>query len=278
MPTRLRGRLDALRLSQTRATMTTELASIPSARDGLAFDRIEDAATLLIVLPAYNEASRLDPIVREIRARWPDADVLVVDDGSADETSARARSAGAHVATHPFNLGYGAALETGYRYAMTNGYGLLAQMDADGQHDPASIGSLLEPLIAGRADVVVGSRFLSASEYRSSLARRAGSALFGALASLVTGRKITDPTSGLWAMNRRALAALAGGALPHDYPDADVLIGLHYAGLRVTEVPVVMRSSPVKISMHAGLRPLFYVYKMLLSMLLATLGRRPKVL
>jgi glycosyltransferase involved in cell wall biosynthesis len=251
--------------------MTTELATLPAPNATSV-----STARLLVILPAYNEAPRLAPVVAAVRELQSEADVLVVDDGSSDETSECARRAGARVATHPFNLGYGAALETGYRYALKRRYDLVVQMDADGQHQPTSLASLLEPILDNRADVVVGSRFLDPSHYRSTLPRRAGSVLFGKLASLATGRTITDPTSGLWAMNRLAVETLTSGALPHDYPDADVLIGMHRAGLRVAEVAVSMHSSPEKTSMHAGVRPLYYVYKMLLSMTLETIGRRPR--
>ena len=118
--------------------------------------------------------------------------------------------------------------------------------------------------------------FLIPSSYQAPWSRKLGSHLFSWLASRLTGRRITDPTSGLWAMNRKATETLTGGQLPHDYPDADVLIDLHHAGLRLTEVPVVMHPSPRGSSMHDGAKPLYYVFKMLLSMFLAMLGRRPK--
>ena len=231
---------------------------------------------LLVLLPAYNEGPRLEKVLREVRRQRPEADILVVDDGSTDDTEARALGAGASVARHPFNLGYGAALETGYRHAARGGYELLVQLDADGQHDPASLGALIAPIVEERADVVVGSRFLAPSDYRSSWVRRSGSFVFGRLASWFTGRRITDPTSGLWAMNRKALSALTRGVLPHDYPDADILIGMHYAGFRLLEVPVRMRSSVGGRSMHRGIRPFYYIFKMLLSMVLTVLGRRPQ--
>jgi glycosyltransferase involved in cell wall biosynthesis len=255
--------------------MTTELAIKTGIRKEPAVGTRPEPGRLLVLVPAYNEGPRLEPLLRELVRKRPGVEVLVVDDGSTDDTESRALAAGARVARHPFNLGYGAALETGYRFAWIRGYDLLVQLDGDGQHDPAFMDELLAPIREARADVVVGSRFLASSSYRPSRARRIGSALFGWLASRLTGRPITDPTSGYWAMNRKAVSALVGGALPHDYPDADILIGLHYAGLRLVEVPVPMSSVKGKRSMHAGLRPFYYVFKMSLSVLLTVLGRRP---
>jgi glycosyltransferase involved in cell wall biosynthesis len=255
---------------------TTDLGIKSGNLERIGAPTLPEESRLLVVVPAYNEGPRLETVLRELRSRRPGVDVLVVDDGSSDDTEARALSAGARVARHPFNLGYGAALETGYRFARDRGYGLLVQLDGDGQHDPSFIDMLLAPILEARADVVVGSRFLASSSYRPSWVRRLGSALFGWLASRLTGRRITDPTSGYWAMNRKAVSALVGGALPHDYPDADILIGLHYAGLRLVEVPVHMHSAEGKRSMHAGLRPVYYVFKMLLSIMLTVLGRRPQ--
>jgi len=256
--------------------MMTELAIKSGTRKEPEVSTLPEVGRLLVVVPAYNEGPRLETVLRELRRKRPGVDVLVVDDGSTDDTESRALAAGARVARHPFNLGYGAALETGYRFAWQRGYDLLVQLDGDGQHDPVFIDELLAPIQEARADVVVGSRFLASSSYRPSWARRIGSALFGWLASSLTGRPITDPTSGYWAMNRKAVSALVGGVLPHDYPDADILIGLHYAGLRLVEVAVCMSSAEGKRSMHAGLRPVYYVFKMLLSVLLTVLGRRPQ--
>ena len=242
--------------------METDLAAAPK--------------TLLIIMPAFNEGPRLGGVLEKVRSVHPSADVLVVDDGSSDDTEARALGAGATVARHPINLGYGTALETGYQFAIHHGYDLVVQLDGDGQHDPSSLADVLAPVIDGHADVAIGSRFLTPKTYKAPWGRKLGSYLFSWLASRLTGRKFTDPTSGLWAMNRAAIIALTSGQLPHDYPDADVLIGLHYAGIRLTEVPVVMHPSPERPSMHGGAMPLYYVFKMLFSMFLAMLGRRPQ--
>jgi glycosyltransferase involved in cell wall biosynthesis len=256
--------------------MPTEIATPLEKPSGTDAAAAAGGSGLLVVIPAYNESARVEAVVRDVLRQRPGADVLVVDDGSTDDTRAHALASGAHVASHPFNLGYGAALETGYQFASSRDYQIVVQLDADGQHEAKFIDALVGPILEDRADVVVGSRFLAPSDYRSTFGRRGGSFVFGRLASFLIGRRITDPTSGFWAMNRRALVALTRGVLPHDYPDADVLIGMHYAGFRLAEVPVYMRSPEGRKSMHAGIRPLYYIFKMLLSMLVTVLGRRPR--
>ena len=226
----------------------------------------------LVIVPAYNEEARIAGVLHGIRQYIPHADVLIVDDGSTDLTREVALRAGAKVISHPFNLGYGAALQTGYQYALMKNYEGLVQMDGDGQHDPSSIVDLLAIVQKGEADIVIGSRFLEAKEiastpspYRAPLTRRLGMKLFGMIASLLIHQKVTDPTSGFQAMNRRVLEWVSGDRFPCDYPDADVIIMLHRAGFQILEVPVSMFENQDKKSMHGGWRPLYYVFKMFLS-------------
>ncbi len=219
---------------------------------------------LLVVMPAFNEAKQIRRVVEAVRAEVP-GDVLVVDDGSTDDTGAEARRGGARVAAHPVNLGYGAALQTGYLYALRNGYDAVLQLDADGQHDPASIPPLLDGL--ARADVVVGSRFLGEGSYRPALPRRIGMWIFARVATVLSGQRITDPTSGFQAISRAALHFYSHERYPVDYPDADVLAMVARAGLRLAEVPVRMLASPDGKSMHAGiLKPLYYIFRMSLAL------------
>lgn len=224
---------------------------------------------LLVVMPAYDEARNVRRVLEEVRGQLA-ADLLVVDDGSSDGTAAEARRAGARVAIHPVNLGYGAALQTGYRFALRHGYDAVVQLDADGQHDPASIPRLVAEL--ARADVVVGSRFLDGGSYRPPPARRFGMWLFGKVASALAGQRISDPTSGFQAVSREALRFYAHERYPADYPDADVLAMVARAGLRLAEVPVRMRTSADGKSMHGGiLKPLYYVFRMSLALTLVPL-------
>ncbi len=219
----------------------------------------------LVLIPAFNEERVLGPVLIDIR-RHTTLDLLVVDDGSTDQTAEVARAHGARVVSHPFNMGYGAALQTGYKYAAQEGYDVLVQIDADGQHDPAFIEPLARRVLEGHADACVGSRFLLGEGYIPPFARRVGMVLFGYIASVVTRRRVTDPTSGYQALSSRVFRFLRSDVFPADYPDADVLILLHRAGFRAEEQPVAMRPSFTGKSMHSGVvRPAFYVFKMLLS-------------
>ncbi len=196
-----------------------------------------------------------------------------MSDGSTDDTVAEAKEAGADVIELAFNLGYGAALQTGFKYALKEGYEFAVQMDADGQHDPASIKTLIEPVIADEVDITIGSRFMDKGNYKAPFVRRIGMYFFGIITSIVTGRKITDPTSGFQALNRNVLEFYASDAYPVDYPDADVIIMLHRKGFRFKEVPVIMHNA-AKPSMHGGiLRPMYYIFKMMLSILVTLLRK-----
>lgn len=226
-----------------------------------------------LVIPAYREAGRVGAVVRAVHAQGLGLDVLVVDDGSPDATAAEARSAGAIVVSHPYNLGYGCALHTGYCFAWRHGYQRVLQMDADGQHEAAMLPRLLAALDAG-ADVALGSRYLEGTPPRTSLARRLGTRLFAAIASRWIGTRITDPTSGFQGLSARALQAVVHDGFPEDYPDTDVLVDHHRCGLRVVEVPVRMHERRGGLSMHRPGRIAWYAYKMALSLALLPIRRR----
>jgi len=226
---------------------------------------------ILIIIPAYNEAARIGEVVRCVHEAVPGYDLLVVNDGSRDETSHAAQSAGAMVVSHPFNMGYGVAIQTGYKYALAKEYDFVVQMDGDGQHDPACIRDLLSPVLAGETDFCLGSRFLGLESYDPSLARKIGMAVFRWLVSTLIKTRITDSTSGFQAFNRRVIRYFTTEVFPCDYPDADMLITLHRAGFRIREVPVRMYASATGKSMHAGWKPLYYMFKMLLSIFVTLL-------
>jgi glycosyltransferase involved in cell wall biosynthesis len=219
----------------------------------------------LVIIPAYNEEKRIAAVVRGVRAVAPSAEIVVINDGSSDQTGAAAGAAGARVLSHPFNMGYGVAIQTGYKYALAQGCDWLVQIDGDGQHDPASIPALLAPLQGGTADFVLGSRFLSGESYRPPLLRRLGMAFFRRIVILVVRQPISDCTSGFQAFNREVIRFFTSDLFPCDYPDADVLISLHLADFRIREVPVRMSASATGKSMHSGIKPIYYVFKMLLS-------------
>ena len=228
---------------------------------------------LLVVIPAFNEEEQIATVVQQVTEQVPEAQILVVNDGSSDRTEQRALACGAKVISHPFNMGYGVALQTGYKYARKYGFDYVLQMDGDGQHDPQYLRMLLAEVKEGRMDVVIGSRFLGRGGYHVPPLRRMGMLLFGFIAGQLSGQKITDPTSGYQALGRRAIEFYTRDAFPGDYPDADVLVMLHRAGLRMQEVPVAMRPNSNGRSMHNGLKPLYYIYKMLLSITLNLLRK-----
>jgi glycosyltransferase involved in cell wall biosynthesis len=232
--------------------------------------------TLLIVIPAFNEAGRVGAVIGDVRRTLPEADVLVIDDGSEDATSAEAANAGALVVTLPANCGYGTALQTGYKYAVRHGYTLVGQIDADGQHRAEFLAAMLAVLHDDDADLVVGSRFLAKDgHYETPFARSLGIRLFARLASVATGQLVTDPTSGFQVMRGEIATLFSRDVFPVDYPDADILILLHRTGYRVRELPVQMRPSP-GTSMHSSQSTPYYVYKMLLSILVTLLRPRSR--
>lgn len=216
----------------------------------------------LAVIPAHNEEQNLPAVLGELRAAQPDFDVVVIDDGSHDRSGEVARGLGAFVVRHERNQGYGAALTSGYRYAVEHQYDVVVRMDADGQHDPARIASLVTVLETHGPDVVIGSRMIEEPGYELPLPRLMGIHAFGLLGRALTGLPITDPTSGFAAMNRRAARFLADNT-PYDFPDLNVRVALHRAGLRVMETPVRMRSRLAGESMLSGTTTLKYVPKVL---------------
>ncbi|MCW2959507.1 MAG: glycosyltransferase family 2 protein [Solirubrobacterales bacterium] len=229
---------------------------------------------ILIVIPAFNEAGRVGHVVQDVLTVLPGVDVLVIDDGSSDTTATEACEAGAHVISLPLNSGYGAALQTGYKYGVRHGYNVLGQIDADGQHQASYLLELLQALEADDADVVVGSRFMGGDgHYQPTLARKLGIALFGRIASALTRQHVTDPTSGFQVLRIQVAQFFCTDVYPSDYPDADILILLHRSGYKVCEVPVQMRPS-TNVSMHSGHKSLYYIYKMVLSISVTLLRPR----
>ena len=229
------------------------------------------AATALrrvAIVPARNEEASVASVIEELRAFDPDLDVVVVDDGSTDRTAVVAAAAGAHVLRLPFNLGIGGAVQTGFRYALERGFDVALRVDGDGQHDPAQLGLLLEPLLAGEADIVVGSRFAGDPGYRSTAARRIGIRLFAWIVSLLVRQRVTDTTSGFQAVNRLGIQLFAAD-YPHDYPEVEATVMVFKHRLRLKEVPVRMRERSGGRSSITAARSVYYMAKVLLAILVA---------
>jgi len=226
----------------------------------------------LVVVPAFNEAASVGRVVAEARALPQAPDVVVIDDGSSDGTGT---GVDARVVRLPFNCGIGAAVQTGLRLALDDAYDLVARLDGDGQHDARVLPALLSVLESGQADFVVGSRYVDREGFQSSVLRRIGSRWFRVLLRFACGQQVSDPTSGLWAANRRAAALLAAD-YASDYPEVDALVLLARSGCRIVEVPTVMRERTAGTSSINAPRALYYMLKVTVALGVGSL--RPRAL
>lgn len=222
-------------------------------------------------MPVFNERGSVGKVIERLRKALPEVDVLVIDDGSTDDTL-RQIPHGVAVVSLPFNLGIGGAMQTGYRYAALHGYDIAIQVDGDGQHRPSEVQRLIQYLRDGKAELVVGSRFLEPTpytSYRQTLIRRAGAYMLRGSIKLLTGLTITDCTSGFRAANRRVIRAFAHW-YPEDYPEPEVILLLHRAGYRIGELHVKMRQRRSGQSSIGVLAGVFYVLKVTTCLMLDT--------
>ncbi len=226
-------------------------------------------ARVLVIIPAYNEEASLAHVIERVRACMPGTDIAVVNDGSRDATAAIVDRLGI-VALHlPHHVGIGAAEQTGFRYALRFGYDVVIRNDGDGQHDPAEIPQLLDALARTDADVVIGSRYLEDRGYLTPRLRRLGIVILAGVIGLVGRGRVTDPTSGFRAFNRRAIR-LCAALYPHDYPEPESVVLFARAGLRVREIPVTMNP---RYGGQSSIRPLASAYYMLKVLLAIGVGR-----
>ncbi len=226
----------------------------------------------LVFIPAWNEEGSIAVVIAGVRKSLPEADLLVIDDGSGDATAARAREAGALVASLPFNQGLGAALQTGYLHALREGYDFCAHLDADGQHPPAEVARLLAEVHADRADLVIGSRYrdggaaAESDDYKPTFSRRVGTGVFRFFLTLATRQRFTDTTSGMRAANRRVMALFSERYSP-DFAEIESLQLAVREGLRVEEVPVRMLERAGGTSFLTPLRSAFFIFKGLIVLM-----------
>lgn len=231
----------------------------------------------LVIVPVYNEARNIPAVICRIRETYPMCDIIIVNDGSTDDTAETAEKCGAPLISHPFNLGYGVAIQTGYKYAMNKGYEYLLQIDGDGQHDPGYIPNLFAEVKSGKCDIAIGSRFLIKSNYHVGLMKLAAIRLFRVIVFLITGQVISDPTSGYQCMNRKVFRYFADDGFPCDYPDANVIIALHRRGFRIRELPVAMYPNPEGRSMHRGIfNIMYYFFRVFLAIFVTLLTKKHK--
>jgi glycosyltransferase involved in cell wall biosynthesis len=230
---------------------------------------------MLAVVPAYNEQATVGDVVRALHEQAPDFDVLVIDDGSTDDTTQQAVAAGAEVVRLPFNLGIGGAVQTGFVFAREHGYDFMVQVDGDGQHDPGELPKLLDAIRGGRdVDMVCGSRFIVDMRYPAPISRRTGIHVFAFLLSKIVGQRISDPTSGFRMYNRRAIELFASD-YPHDYPEVEAVLMLHHHRLTMREVPVRMFVRGGGVSSISSGKSVYYMVKVLLAIFVGLLRRRP---
>ncbi|MCK4655413.1 MAG: glycosyltransferase family 2 protein [candidate division Zixibacteria bacterium] len=225
------------------------------------------------IIPAYNEAENIGGVIREIKEHHPEIKIVVVNDASTDNTEAVVMESGETVLTLAHNLGIGGAVQTGLRYAAENDYDIAIQVDGDGQHIPAEIDKLTDPILAGDADVVIGSRFLGVGNFKSSLSRKLGIRVISLVNSILVGSKTTDNTSGFRAHNKRAIAFLSEH-YSQDYPEPVAVIELFRNRFRVMEVPTRMRERERGSSSIGALNSIYYMIKVIMANVIA-FSRKP---
>ncbi len=229
---------------------------------------------IVLIIPAYNEAANLPQIAAsliKVRSQLSQegylCELVVIDDGSADQTAQVAANLGATVISHPYNLGVCAALHTGFLFAKEADADLAVTFDADGQHNPEDVRTLLRHHLATGEDVVIGSRFVADSGYRKNIARYMGIQLFSIVVKLLTKKKIYDITSGFRLFTRPVIHYLAED-FPQNYPDAEILISLIKSGFSIVEIPIPMQQRLSGQSQHSLFRSIIYPFKNLIAILI----------
>jgi len=231
----------------------------------------------LIVIPAYNESKNIGAVLDRIAGLNLDADVVVVNDGSADNTEAVVKSKNINVISLPYNLGYGGALQTGFKYASYKGYQYVIQFDADGQHNADEINGIMECLKTTGADIVIGSRFIKGGHFDAGVLKKFGMGFLKFCIKVFTGARISDPTSGFKGLTNKIFSYYASSDnFSPDYPDADILIQVIRAGCSIHETPIVVIERNQGKSMHSGLKPIFYFVKFVLNISVIMLREKVK--
>ena len=226
---------------------------------------------LLIIIPAYNESGNIEKTIHMIEEHTPEFDYVIINDCSTDHTLEICQKNQFNVVDLPVNLGIGGAVQTGYLYAKQNGYSYAVQVDGDGQHNPEYIRQMLESIKQDKVDMVIGSRFIENEGFQSSFARRIGITFFEKLIKLLTGKKITDPTSGLRLVNRKVIDIFAR-QYPSDYPEPETIVSLLLSGYTVTEIPVLMNEREYGESSITLTKSVYYMIKVSLAIFVSKLN------
>lgn len=226
----------------------------------------------LIIIPAYNESENIKRTIEEVERKMPEFDYVIVNDCSTDNTLEICRENHFHVIDLPINLGIGGAVQTGYIYAARNGYEFAVQVDGDGQHDPAFLNQMAEYLEQNEVNMVIGSRFIDKEGFQSSSIRRLGIKYFTKLIQLLTGERVTDPTSGLRMVDSSIIKIFAED-YPKDYPEPESIVTVIRQGKKIAEIPVVMRERLGGVSSISFKKSVYYMIKVSLAILIARIRK-----
>ena len=226
----------------------------------------------LVIIPAFNEEGNLEKTIKDIKYNAPDFDYVIINDCSTDKTLEMCRRHGFSYLNLPVNLGIGGAVQTGYRYAYYHGYDIAVQFDGDGQHSASHLEDMVTTLIDTESDMVIGSRFIEKEGFQSSGLRRIGIKYFTGLIKLLTGKKITDPTSGMRMVNKKLLEKFTD-EYPKDYPEPESVVTILSEKYKVTEIPVVMNEREEGVSSISLKNSVYYMIKVSFAILIARMKK-----
>lgn len=221
----------------------------------------------IIIIPAYNEEENIERTVNAIQKSAQGFDYVIINDCSIDNTRKICEEKGFNIVNLPINLGIGGAVQTGYKYAYENGYDVAVQVDGDGQHDPEFLSTMAEYLIEHRVDMVIGSRFIEKKGFQSSITRRMGIKFFSGLIKVLTGKSITDPTSGLRMIGRNVMEIFSQD-YPRDYPEPESIVAVLRKNMKIEEIPVVMLERQGGVSSISPKKSIYYMVKVTLAILI----------
>lgn len=230
---------------------------------------------VLIIIPAYNEQDNIEKVVNNLIENYPQYDYLVVNDCSKDNTEKILKENNYNYISLPINLGIGGAVQSGYLYARQKDYDIAIQIDGDGQHDPAYIEKLIQPIVDGEADMTIGSRFIEKEGFQTSFLRRIGINIIRVIIFLCCGIKATDTTSGFRATSKE-LTAFFSRDYAQDYPEPEAIVAAALNGYRIKDVPVKMKEREGGVSSIKKLKSLYYMLKVSLALIILRIGKKRK--
>lgn len=230
---------------------------------------------ILIIIPAYNEAENIEFVVDNLIENYPQYDYLIVNDCSIDNTKEIIESRGYNYISLPANLGIGGGVQSGYLYAVENDYDIAIQIDGDGQHDPAYIEKLIQPIVDGEANMTIGSRFIEKQGFQTSTLRRLGINIIRVVIKMCCGVTVTDTTSGFRASDKETTKYFSLN-YAQDYPEPEAIVAAALNGFKIKDVPVVMKERTGGVSSINAKRSIYYMIKVSLALIICRIGIRRK--